>query len=79
MPSGVCQFRAATSPPGADLAAAFAHASGLEEFGSFSLMTEPQVQRAAQGRPVHDGPGESGDHDSGRLIIADHLYPWLVS
>ena len=44
MPSGVFQFRAATSPPGADLAAAFSQASRLEEFGSFSLMTGPLMR-----------------------------------
>src|SRR4051812_35290658 len=79
MPSGVCQFRAATSPPGADLAAAFAHASWLGELGNFSLMTGPHVRRAAHGRPVHDGPGESGAHNGGRLIIADRSCPWTVS
>jgi hypothetical protein len=37
MPSGVFQFRAFTSPPGADLTAAFCQASRLEALNSKDL------------------------------------------
>ncbi|MNT39364.1 hypothetical protein D3C72_1756050 [compost metagenome] len=52
MPSGVTQFKAFTSPPGADLAAALAHASSEAAansgalFGGVSLMAEASPKMA---------------------------------
>src|SRR5262245_52612659 len=53
MPAGVTQFRFATSPPGADLAAAFFQPSREVEFGNGALMGSPP----ARARPLTDLAG----------------------
>src|SRR5215510_4557304 len=62
MPSGVTQVKAARSPRGADLVAAFCQVSRLEEFSSGSLMGNLPLHGAVQGE--RSGPGCTTMHTS---------------